>query len=174
MDSLSTQSGFQVRHRQLHSRWFAAASASSLLDTSPHLGRQQLFLCYRLHPETPHTHPPPPCPTRATTAAVPVRRAAAPCRARRIIPTQYAVSLPCLLLRSPSRPRDPVPPSRPPALISPIYPSQVRLFAAACCFVSIYRGRLFPTGLSLEERGGGLFEVFEISYRSATPQSAVL
>ena len=55
MDSLSTQSGLQVRHRQLHSRWFAAASASSLLDTSPHLGRQQLFLCYRLHPETPHT-----------------------------------------------------------------------------------------------------------------------
>ena len=96
MDSLSTQSGLQVRHRQLHSRWFAAASASSLLDTSPHLGRQQLFLCYRLHPETPHTHPPPPCPTRATTAAVPVRRAAAPTRTCRIIPTQYAVSAPLL------------------------------------------------------------------------------
>ena len=32
----------------------------------------------------------------------------------------------------------------------------------------------FLTGLSIEERGGGLFEVFEILYRSATPQSAVL
>ena len=67
-----------------------------------------------------------------------------------------------------------LPPSRPPALISPIYPSPVRLVAAACCFVPIYRGRLVSTGLLLEERGGGLFEVFEISYRSATPQSAVL
>ena len=70
--------------------------------------------------------------------------------------------------------RPSLPSSRPPALISPIYPSPVRLVAAACCFVPIYRGRLVSTGLLLEERGGGLFEVFEISYRSATPQSAVL
>jgi hypothetical protein len=71
-----------------------------------------------------------------------------------------------------AQPRMPLSP--PPALISPSYPSQVRLVAAACCFVPIYRGRLLLTGLSLEERGSGLFEVFETLYRSATPQSVVL
>lgn len=143
MDSLSTQSGLQVRHRQLHSRWFAAASASSLLDTSPHLGRQQLFLCYRLHPETPHTtlrRPVPRGPRLLLCLSAELLRQPEPVASYR--PNTLSL-LPCLLATA----RLSLPPGRPPALISPIYPSQVRLVAAACCFVPIYRGRLFPPGI---------------------------
>ena len=46
-----------------------------------------------------------------------------------------------------------------------------RLLAALCPYTAVAFSR---PGLSLEERGGGLVEVFEISIRSATPQSAVL
>lgn len=113
----------------LASRWFAAASVSSnitkpltLLDTSPHRHPPQsgqritaaaslLLLLPSTPPETPPTLALRPRPTRTTTAAVRSRRAAAPSRLCRIIPTQYTASLPCLLPRSPLRPRNP--PSRP-------------------------------------------------------------
>lgn len=151
---------------RLHSRWFAAASAPSLLDTSLHLGRQQLPLCYRLHPETPHTTFRRLVPRGPRLLLCPSAELLRPAE----VVASYRPNTPFLSLACCSgalaTARLSLPPSRSPALISPIDPSQVRLVAAACCFVSIYRGRLFPTGLSLEERGGGLVEVFEISYRS--------
>lgn len=60
-------------------------------------------------------------------------------------PNTLSGSLACLL-RRPIATARPTQPSRSPVLISPIYPSQVRLVAAACCFVPVYRGRLFPLG----------------------------
>ena len=117
----------------LHTRWpisFATRhltssrtpAAAALLSTPPR--------------NTAH-HPPPPCPTRATTAAaVPVRRAAAPTRACRIIPTQYAVPLPPLLAARDSVCR----PAGPSALISPIYRPQCdlsRLRAALCPYTAV-------------------------------------
>jgi hypothetical protein len=161
------------------SRWFAAAHqhfdySTPHLIRSPGSGQQQLPPCYNTTPkhrtlrsaassDAHHdcccTHPQSCCAQPKVSHHTDPIRCLAPLLAA---PKPIATARPSL------------PPSRPPAFISPIYPAQVRLVAAACCFVPIYRGRLLPAGLSLEERGSGLFEVFEILYCSAAPQSAVL
>ena len=176
MDRQSTQKWIAGETPRLHSRWFAAASASSPVYSTPHLISDASSCLFAPDSTPKHRTPPSAASSHAghdCCCAHPQSCCAQPSLSHHTDPIR------CLspLLAAPepiATARPSLPPSRSPALISPIYPSQVRLVAAACCFVSIYRGRLFLTGLSLEERGGGLFEVFKISYPSATPQSAVL
>ena len=107
MDRLWTDGELKVRHSPTQP--LVRCSVSFISKSTRHLTSSRTPAAASLLPTPPRNtahHPPPPRPTRATTAAVPIRRAAAPSRSCRIIPTQYAVSLPCLLLWSPSRLRD--------------------------------------------------------------------
>ena len=166
------RSGLQVRHLDYTAVGsLQRPSAPSLLDTSPHLVSDASSCFFATHSTPKHRTPPSAALSHAghdCCCARPQSCCALPSLSHHTDPIRCpSASLACCSRLS-------LPPSRPPALTSPIYPSQVRLVAAACCFVPVYRGRLFYTGRLLEERGGGLFKVFEISYRSATPQSAVL
>ena len=152
-------------------------SLSSVSITTRHLTSSRTPAAASLLPTPPRNtahHPPPPCPTRATTAAV-------------------ACPQSCCALPSVSHHTDPIrclaPLLAAPKPIATARPSAAQPAASAhianlsvpsatcrgCVLLCAHIPRSpFLTGLSIEERGGGLFEVFEILYRSATPQSAVL
>lgn len=77
-----------------------AGPSPSLLDTSPHLGRRQLLLCYPRHPETPHTtlrRPVPRGPRLLLLCpSAELLRPPEPVASYR--PNTLSLSLPCLLL----------------------------------------------------------------------------